>query len=113
MSLDVRRISVQEISLILGHALHYRMEPSLFATILPYMNTVLSNALSKAYFYHLIGKFCFQSNSMISRYDLILIEYCRSQSLILDVMHILTCPCSWISLCQNAVILSGCQPQLY
>ena len=47
MSLDVKTISVQDISLILGHVLHYRMEPSLFTTILPYMNTVLTNTLSK------------------------------------------------------------------
>lgn len=47
MSLDVKTISVQDISLILGHTLHYRMEPSLFATLLPYMNSVLSSALSK------------------------------------------------------------------
>ena len=49
MSLDVKKISVQDISLILGHTLHYRMEPSLFATLLPYMNTVISSALSKIY----------------------------------------------------------------
>lgn len=49
MSLDVKKISVQDISLILGHTLHYRMEPSLFATILPYMNSIISNALSKIF----------------------------------------------------------------
>ncbi|CAB4029622.1 E3 ubiquitin- ligase UBR3-like, partial [Paramuricea clavata] len=48
MSLDVKTISVQDISLILGHTLHYRMEPSLFATLLPYMNSVLSSALNNS-----------------------------------------------------------------
>ena len=51
MSLDVKKISVQDISLILGHTLHYRMEPSLFATLLPYMNTVISSALSKSMYF--------------------------------------------------------------
>ena len=54
MSLDIKTVSAKEVSLILGHVLHYRMEPSLFITILPYMNNVLSNARSKISLYSYI-----------------------------------------------------------
>lgn len=59
MNLHRKTVSVRDVSLLFGHTLHYRVEPSLFDTILPYMNTVMSGALSKTSFYVYLENTCF------------------------------------------------------